>query len=51
MARDAGIELDTLRFGQRERVGFQAFPDRVQQVYLLGSRQTFYLISQITHRL
>ena len=51
MARDTGIEFDTLRFGQRERVGFQALLDRVEQFYLLGSRQTFYLISQISHRL
>jgi len=49
MMSDAAIQLGVLRFSQRERLGLQAFPDRVQQFRLLDGRQAFYLIAQIAH--
>jgi hypothetical protein len=51
MARDAVIQLGALLFGQRKRVGLQAFPDGIQQFRLLSSRESFNLVSQIAHRL
>jgi len=38
------IEFGALRIGQRSRIGFQAFPDCVQQFRLLSDGEVAYLL-------
>jgi hypothetical protein len=49
MTCDAVIQLGALCVRQRQRLGFQAFPHRIQQFHLFGGGEAFYLISQIAH--
>jgi hypothetical protein len=49
MPGDAVIKLCPLRVRQRQRVGFQAFPDGIQQFRLFRSGEAIYLTSQIAH--
>ena len=49
MAFDATIKFRALRFCQRQRVRFQAFPHRIQEVSLLLGRKGLHLISQVAH--
>ncbi len=45
MTRDAVIQFSALRFGGRQRVRLQAFPDHLQQFRLLSLREAVYFIS------
>jgi len=49
MPLDAVVKLRSLRVRQRQRVGFQAFPNCIQQFRFLGGGESFYLLSQIAH--
>lgn len=51
MPVDAVIQLRALRVRQRQCVGFQAFPNCIQQLGFLGGGEAFYLLSQIANRL
>jgi len=45
MPLDAVIQLGALRVRQRQRVGFQTFPNCIQQFGFPGGGETFYLLS------
>ncbi len=49
MPGDPVIELGALGIGKRSRVGFQAFPHRIQQLCLLRRGKAVELVAQIAH--
>ena len=49
MLRDAMVKFRALRVRQSQRVGLQAFPDRVQQFCFLCRGEAIDLTSQVTH--
>ena len=49
MPLDAAIQLRALRVRQRQGVGFQAFPNCIQQFGLLSGGEICYLVSKIAH--
>ena len=47
MPLDAVIQLRALRVRQRQCVGFQAFPNCIQQFGFLGGGEILYLLSKV----